>query len=415
MKRQTIEKIIVHCLTGKVSDDENQQLRKWLAEDESHQHFYDYVVNIENINRLYKVHSIVDVDKAWNKFLENTGNEQEKKPWRTYLRYAAAVMLLVVLGAGWWYSEYTKVTPPKIPEAVQLTMLQSRESGKQAAEVDAVLSFNGDEKEIAGMAELSGAHREAEAAEPPAPQASPLNIQESLTKEQLLAAKRITTRHDKEFWLTLDDGTLVHLNNNTHLIYPERFGRGIRNVILDGEAYFMVAKDRSRPFVVHTPQGDVRVKGTEFNVNTRTNLNNATSSAAIYSTTLSVVLIKGSISIIPTGGTPQMMKPGDMATISYNPSTMNYNLLAVNPVDTEPYVAWNTGHYVFNDCPMWKLMDVLGRWYNVQVVYQLEELRELRFMGSLNRYESIDPVITAISKSIGVGIVRKGDTVYIGE
>lgn len=89
------------------------------------------------------------------------------------------------------------------------------------------------------------------------------------TVEQLLEARRITTYQDKEYWLTLDDGTLVHLNYNTRMVCPERFIDGTRDVILDGEAYFMVAHDSRHPFVVHTPQGDIRVYGTEFNVSTR--------------------------------------------------------------------------------------------------------------------------------------------------
>lgn len=79
----------------------------------------------------------------------------------------------------------------------------------------------------------------------------------------------LVTKKDKEFWMVLDDGTYVHLNYNTTLIYPNHFVGSERKVKLKGEAYFIVANDsKKRPFIVETANGDVHDYGTEFNVNT---------------------------------------------------------------------------------------------------------------------------------------------------
>ena len=92
----------------------------------------------------------------------------------------------------------------------------------------------------------------------------------------------LVTHHDKEFWMVLDDGIHVHLNYNSSLSYPIHFKGKERRVVLEGEAYFFVAKDDSHPFVVTTPYGDIRDYGTEFCVNTKPRQGGA-----------SVVLVKG--------------------------------------------------------------------------------------------------------------------------
>ncbi|MBQ9571542.1 MAG: FecR domain-containing protein, partial [Prevotella sp.] len=292
---------------------------------------------------------------------------------RPLWRYAAAVLILIVGGAALWYSQYTKVTPPEISESVQLAMQQSHESGKQDAKVD-VLS-----EELSMMSDESGKNEELRVKSEKS-----LSVTESLTKEQLLSARRITTMHDKEFWLTLDDGTLVHLNYNTRLIYPEKFSRGDRNVILDGEAYFMVAKDKSRPFIVHTPNGDVKVYGTEFNVNTTGD-------------NTSVVLVKGSVSVTPTGGKEQLMNPGQLCEFSVE------NLM-LSTIDVEPYIAWNEGKFSFEEWPLERIMQVISRWYGREVVFTSEDIKHQQYSGNFDRYEDIHPTMEAIESITGLKI-----------
>ncbi|MBQ7440349.1 MAG: DUF4974 domain-containing protein, partial [Prevotella sp.] len=303
---------------------------------------------------------------------------------RPLWRYAAAVLILIVGGAALWYSQYTKVTPPEISESVQLAMQQSRESGKQDAKVD-VLS-----KELSMMSDESGINEELRVKSEES-----LSVTESLTKEQLLSARRITTMHDKEFWLTLDDGTLVHLNYNTRLIYPEKFGRGDRNVILDVEAYFMVAKDKSRPFIVHTPNGDVKVYGTEFNVNTTGD-------------NTSVVLVKGSVSVTPTGGKEQLMNPGQLCEFSVE------NLM-LSTVDVEPYVAWNVGKFSFDDWSLERVMNVLARWYGYDVQFESEDLQQLPLNGHFSRFEDIQPILESIETVLDVKIRISNNTIFINK
>ena len=398
-----IQSIIIKSLFSELTENEQQQLDTWLSKPDNAIVYKHIVNNVKEQDDVVKFLSDIDVDNAIENINQriqqlNALSDQHEETVSiksrqhhtlfTHLsplwRYAAAVLILIVGGAALWYSQYTKVTPPEISESVQLAMQQSRESGKQDAKVD-VLS-----KELSMMSDESGINEELRVKSEES-----LSVTESLTKEQLLSARRITTMHDKEFWLTLDDGTLVHLNYNTRLIYPEKFGRGDRNVILDGEAYFMVAKDKSRPFIVHTPNGDVKVYGTEFNVNTTGD-------------NTSVVLVKGSVSVTPTGGKEQLMNPGQLCEFSVE------NLM-LSTVDVEPYVAWNVGKFSFDDWSLERVMNVLARWYGYDVQFESEDLQQLPLNGHFSRFEDIQPILESIETVLDVKIRISNNTIFINK
>ena len=339
----------------------------------------------DELNERYETFSAIDDEEALRRIRQQAGIKSPAT-MRRRLRYAAAMLVLIVAGAGYWYAQYTRVTPPEISQSVQLAMQQSKQSGM----ADAVIEADGEWWKDEGPPHPSSLipHPSSSIPHP----SSPILHPSSLTKEQLLSARRITTRHDKEFWLTLDDGTLVHLNYNTRLIYPEEFGRGDRNVILDGEAYFMVAKDKSRPFIVHTTNGDVKVYGTEFNVNT--------------SHSTSVVLVKGSVSVTPTGGREIMLKPGQQLTLTDNQPS-------VTQVDTAPYVAWNEGKFFFEEWPLERIMQVIARWYGREVEFTTDEIKQQRYSGNFDRYEDIRPTMEAIETITGLKITFAPDRLII--
>ena len=289
-------------------------------------------------------------------------------------------------------------------EAIELAMRQSRESGRSAAEVESITTRH---------------------SQPISREERVLYHVDDDFAEQLAEAKRITTYQDKEFWVTLDDGTLVHLNNNSRLIYPERFGDR-RDVILDGEAYFMVAKDKSRQFVVHTPQGDIRVYGTEFWVNTRVlsdklqvagekhdysqgsgSSSEANRTSHLSPATSQLILVRGSVSFTPTEGDEQMLRPGQQLSVVNSQ-------LAIKDVDTTPYEAWNTGLFVFENTTLEHLLSVMAQWYDIKAVnYTNDSLRKIHFTGNLKRYGSAERIMKAIMMACEVKIVLQNDTLLV--
>ena len=377
---------------GILTDVERQELDEWLSQHNSHK-IKEMMHDYHFLQEEYHATKDVNVRKALEEMEERLKREapslkRSPKNYR-FLKYAATAIILIAAGASLWYMQYTKVTPPEISESIQLAMQQSIQSGKQ----DAVI----EEMDMVGK-NASQAVKDQDPTQVSSTVDDESQHLESFTKEQLLAAKRITTMHDKEYWATLDDGSLVHLNYNTRLIYPEKFGRDDRNVILDGEAYFIVAKDKSRPFVVHTQNGDIKVLGTEFNVNTC----QGTSGSSLTS----VVLVKGSVSVTPTGGKEQMVKPGQECQFS----AQDLNL---SDVDVEPYIAWNTGEFAFSDTPLELILTTVSHWYHVDIEFKNDTARKILFTGTIDRYGSPNIILKSIGKVTGLNIDQDGNHVII--
>jgi ferric-dicitrate binding protein FerR (iron transport regulator) len=182
------------------------------------------------------------------------------------------------------------------------------------------------------------------------------------------ATHRVSIPRGGEFDVVLGDGTRVWLNSRTELSYPVHFSQESREVYLEGEAYFEVAKD-GRPFVVHAGGLDVRVLGTECNVNTQT------------AGTVKTVLVTGSVEI-SSGKETVRLTPNQLAT--YRDGGFS-----VQRVDVTPHVAWKDDNFVFDKERLEDIMETLSLWYDMGVIYENELVKEVRLTGDLERYEDV--------------------------
>lgn len=400
-----ISDLLYKYATGSLSENEKAELEAWVEARPERRIFLERLASPQWLETDYRRQKDIDVEKAISEMKTRislsdnseqidmqvaSGKEQKtgeilgNRPslfsvFSSQLWKVAAVLVLLIVGGTFWYREHTRVTPPTISEEVQTAMQLSRKSGRAAAKVEAVNN---------------------QQSSPVTQEVRQLYHVDEQFAEQLAEAKRITTYQDKEYWVTLEDGTLVHLNYNSRLIYPEKFGDR-RDVILDGEAYFMVAKDKSRQFVVHTPKGDVKVYGTEFVVNTGTSTENGNDNKE-----LTVVLVKGSVSFTPTDGREKMLTPGQELSIVNSQ-------LNVSEVDTAPFVAWNEGEFVFSDWTLERIMSVIARWYGLDVEFANKDLGNHKFSGSLSRYEDLKPTLETIEMVTGMRLNVNNQKLYI--
>lgn len=385
--KRIITLILKHTLQI-ISESEQQELDLWRQADARHETVFEYLSEPENLEKEYRFRKEIDAEQSLERIKEKLWNEEKETKevplhahrFTTYLYRAAAIIVLFIVGVAYWYHrEYTRVTPPEISQEVQQAMEQSRERGVQAAEI---ITSGMPHQQVLTDEERALYHVDEDFA------------------EQLEEAKRITTYHNKEYWVTLPDGSLVHLNYNSRLIYPEKFGDR-RDVILEGEAYLMVAKDKSRQFVVHTPKGDVKVYGTEFVVNTGNRTENGNDNKE-----LTVVLVKGSVSFTPTDGREKMLTPGQELSIVNSQ-------LNVSEVDTAPFVAWNEGEFVFSDWTLERIMSVIASWYGLDVEFANKDLGNHKFSGSLSRYEDLKPTLETIEMVTGMRLNVNNQKLYI--
>ena len=392
-------------MRGELDEEESKAMRQTIDANEQLKAIEHDFADKEYISREMSRMQSFDVEAALSRVLESI-NVQEPtsrvQPCETVatphlltsssphllIKVAAAVALLLAVGGAIWFHQYAKVTPPELSQDVLTAITRGEKSGRVMATTQ-LLDPTSPQLVDSTSPQLLDPSA--------APQRSAwvARVMESLEDDSKDEVRQmgITTRSANEYWLSLPDGSLVHLNYNTRVIYPEVFVGQTRDVILEGEAYFMVAKDRRHPFVVHTAAGETRVYGTEFNINTRED-------------TTEVVLVRGSISVTPTNGSEQMLTPGQKCSL-FNAQC------SLEEVDTAPYVAWNTGTFVFDNVPLQQLMDVLSHWYGFEVSFVSEEAREKHFTGELDRYGSIKPTLEAIANVTGLHLYIENGAIVI--
>ncbi|MEI6566338.1 MAG: FecR domain-containing protein [Verrucomicrobiota bacterium] len=204
-------------------------------------------------------------------------------------------------------------------------------------------------------------------------------------KSKVLKYNTLSIPRGGEFFLQLSDGTKVWLNSETVLRYPVQFDESERRVELIGEAYFEVTKNGKAPFFVKSGEQTVKVLGTEFNISSYKE------SPIIYTT-----LIKGSVEVLVNNkpNAKQVLKPNEQSSI-----TRADGLITKSMVDTYEFMAWKDGRLVFQNQNLEIIMNTLMKWYDVEVVFSRDDLRQIRFTGDLPRYSKLGEVLSKIQKT----------------
>jgi transmembrane sensor len=194
----------------------------------------------------------------------------------------------------------------------------------------------------------------------------------------------------QNFTLTLADGTVVILNSQTQIRFPFSFPGKTREVYIDGEAFFDVAKDKGKPFIVHTPKTNIRVLGTRFNVNT------------YDPAKISTALVEGSVNINTAGHDMVTLTPGHEAIFNNDKTGF-----AVAGFDTGETLSWIQGTYYFHNVSLQQLSKVLERWFAVQVQFKNNTLSGRTFSGVLFKNESLQTFLDNLRSSDAIHAALK--------
>lgn len=192
----------------------------------------------------------------------------------------------------------------------------------------------------------------------------------------------IVTPRGGQYTLKLPDGTKVWLNAASSMKFPTTFDRQqSRTVVLSGEAYFEVAKDASRPFIVETPNQRVTVLGTHFNVN-----------AYPDEKETQTTLLEGSVEVFSTElNLSKVLTPHQMAI------HQSKELIVLN-VDESEVVAWKNGKMNFNETDLPTLMREVSRWYDLDIIYP-ENIGIRKFSGGIKRNTNLSTLLEILKAS----------------
>ena len=219
---------------------------------------------------------------------------------------------------------------------------------------------------------------------------------EANVADQVVQYNTLKIPRGGEYKVILTDGTEVTLNSESELRYPVKFSTGQRRVYCSGEAYFRVAHDENRAFVVESEGMMVEVLGTEFNLNTYNNEN------MIYTT-----LVKGRVKVGAVGH-EIIIVPGEQALFNRRDQQIMKEV-----VDVEEVIAWKNGNFVLEEQTLEQIMQQLSRWYDFACFFQSEDLKRLTFKGSVPRYSDFEKVLEMLAGTDEVKFEVKGKTVTV--
>jgi len=299
-------------------------------------------------------------------------------------RWAAAAVILAVLGTGaWWWVQTKQISAPAATTAQRADIVAPAHSratltlanGQQVA-LDSMTS--------GALAQQGNAQVVKEANGQVAYKV------ENVTNRELLFNTLSNPRGSQVVNLTLSDGTKVWLNAESSIRYPVVFMGSDRTVEMTGEAYFEVRKNASQPFKVKINRGDeIEVLGTQFDVNAYKN-----------EPKVKTTLIEGSVRILGTTSNPLVgvntnkgkasvvLKPGEQAQVvnavaGGRNSNDTQEIKVLRTVDIDEVTAWKNGFFRFNDASIETIMKNAARWYDVEVDYQTDN--KLGFVATISR------------------------------
>ncbi|HWK06729.1 MAG TPA: FecR domain-containing protein [Puia sp.] len=263
---------------------------------------------------------------------------------RNWLRVAAAAVIILLLGGAVFYRVHTQAKkelaaapPPTSPEIAPghngaiLTLangsklvLDSLKKGKLATQGATDVLLDNDQLTY--------------------------HVQHPAGGE--VSYNTLTVPRGHQFQLVLPDGTKVWLNAASSLRYPTVFAGAERRVEITGEAYFEVAHNAAKPFIVKKGESETKVLGTHFNIN-----------AYDEESSLNITLLEGSVQVTK-GNNSTIIKPGQQAQVGKS-------IHVADDVDLEEVVAWKDGKFQFGETADIKtVMRQIANWYDVDVEYK---------------------------------------------
>ncbi|MBL4675843.1 MAG: FecR domain-containing protein [Mucilaginibacter sp.] len=176
------------------------------------------------------------------------------------------------------------------------------------------------------------------------------------------------------YQLVLADGSKVYLNAGSSLRYPVSFSADTRTVELSGEAYFEVAHDAHKPFIVKASGQQIKVLGTHFNVK-----------AYADEPGIKTSLLSGSVQLA-AGNQTAMLKLGEESFLSTNRGQADFKISLIE--DLEEIVAWKNGYFQYDNADLKTIMADFSRWYGIKVKYE-GKIPKRTFSGAIHKNLSL--------------------------
>lgn len=385
-----IDDRVYELISGKLDDRlspmEETELSDWLAEDVKHEKIYAEIKKIRDQVKLLHRDFTPDTENVLKRVKRGRGRQIGFRYWWKY-----AALFILPLGVALVLWQGMKNEPVEVHRQFSAV---SRPGGERAilklydgktVMLDSTMKSSLISHEANVRIEMDSNHLLRYSSY------DSIGITDANKNNELIIPK------GGEYQVVLADGTKVWLNSASRLIYPQSFMGKERRVVLSGEAFFDVAHDAERPFIVETSRMNVKVLGTRFNVNDYDD-----------NEEVSTTLVNGSVEIVSGDQQVFRLVPGEQA---YGKE----NELEKREVNVRLYTSWIDGKFLFNNTELEEIAKQISRWYDVEIFFSSENVKKVRFTGAIVKFKPLDDLVRMIESTSQVRFSVKGKTIVISE
>jgi ferric-dicitrate binding protein FerR (iron transport regulator) len=366
-------------------------LYAWLKGSPQNQQLFRDLCDTDEMESQLKELGEYDTDAAWQRVCAKIEAAGAGKPaMRKYRKgwWQAAAALLVLALATWPIVRYSNVSKPAIP--AKLTSVYGADIPPGTFKGELVLS-NGTSVSLGNNGDTTFMENGNSIMRTPD---GTITYGKGAGAGGSLAWNTLRIPNAGEYRVVLADGTTVWLNAASVLRYPVQFGGKERKVeLLEGEAYFEVAKSKEKPFIVVADHMEIRAVGTAFNVN------------RYIVGSMSATLTEGKVKV-SLGNTMGLLVPGEQAHADAKG-------MRIVKADVEQVMAWKNGLFMFSGTALPEVMQQVARWYDVRIEYDKAFTEKKFFTGEISREVPVSKLLQMMELT---GIARfriTGNTVMV--
>ncbi len=370
-KHIKISRLLWKQLNDELSGQEKKELDLLFEENPKFKRWFSSFKNEKHIDTRLEEYYAIDIQDKWNEFYPRIKKENRIRIYsRFFLRVAAVIVLSLAVyfivseirNDFDWQLAKSEILPGS-SKAI-LTLSDGSKIKLQEKTIDTVYDVG---NQIKSTGELLIYSKKEEIA--------------NLSKPEI---NKVEVPRGGEFHVELNDGTKVWLNSETSIKYQVPFGANNRLVeLISGEAYFEVAHNKEYPFVVKHAKGSVTALGTAFNVR-------GYNEESYVATTLS----EGKVAVESEEHEKVLLTPGMQAFFNKDDLSVE-----VKEVDLNRFVMWKNGEFMFVDDRLEDIINDLARWYDFEVFYETESIKDIRFTFYLNKNIGINKILQLLEKT----------------
>ena len=330
-----------------------------------------------------------NMGKAWKQVKGRSINKSNRFIALRVIKYAACALLMIGITV---YLMHNNTTETKITKSASL------QPGKNECSQVRLVLANGEEirlskKQKTIKVEKLGMSFTRDSVNG---QLQYRNSIDSLNGEIELRYNELHVPKGADFYLKLPDGSIVNINSESKLRFPVQFSSHSREVYLEGEAFFQVAKDSTAPFTVHAGGKDIIVLGTKFNVS-------AYNDDSKWITTL----VEGKV-MVTQQDRNDILHPSEQLTVH-----KETNIVETRTVDTELYTSWIDGKFYFKGYRFEDIVKKLERWYDFKMIYRDEEIKDMTFRGTIDKHQPLEQLLRYLEETTNIHFNIQDKTITV--